>query len=526
MATRRDLLQYVGAAGGYRAAYLTMQALGLLGVETAAARERLEPAAAHGTRVVILGAGMAGLSAAYELRKAGYICTVLEARDRVGGRNWTIRRGTKLEMIDGTRQTSDFSPGLYWNSGPARLPSHHQAILGYCRELGVPLEVEVNASRGSRLLNLRANGGTPIEMRQAINDSRGAIAELLGKAIDRGALDQELTSRDKERMMDFLRRYGDLAPDRVYRGSERAGLKTLPGAGNQGAAAREPVPMGKLLDIDLWSGMLFEEGFDFQATMFQPVGGMDQIPMAFGRKLGQIIRLNSVVTSIKRKNNGVSVSYTQSGRSNQVEADYCLITIPLKVLAGIENDFSPETRNAIASVEYGNALKIAWETKRFWESRDHIYGGISWVAGPTNLVWYPSDRFFSQTGILLGAYTTRSADEAFLAKPLVEQFEESRRMIDALHPGHGAGLQKPMGIVWSKVPYSLGISARYRSYSDPSYVRLNVPDGPFYFAGEHLSQVGAWQEGAVLSAQRSIAMIDAHRRQTGGKPALRQYDMG
>ncbi|MDF2115495.1 flavin monoamine oxidase family protein [Roseiarcaceae bacterium H3SJ34-1] len=523
MATRREFLQSIGAAGGYRATYLTMQALGLLGTQAAVARTPLEPSTAHGTRVVILGAGMAGLSAAYELRKAGYVCTVLEARDRVGGRNWTIRRGTSLEMTDGTRQRSEFSPGLYWNSGPARLPSHHQAMLGYCRELGVPLEVEVNTSRGSLLFNPGA--GKPIEMRQAINDTRGEIAELLGKAIDRGALDQELTAHDKERMMDFLRRYGDLTPDRAYRGSERAGLKTLPGAGTQAASARDPVPLGKLLDMDMWSAMLFEEGFNFQATMFQPIGGMDQIPMAFARKLKQIVQLNSVVTAIMRKGEGVAVSYrnAQSGKSKQIEADYCLITIPLKVLAGIENDFSPDYRSAIAGVEYGNAIKIAWESKRFWESKDHIYGGISWVAGPTSLVWYPSDRFFSETGILLGAYTTRGGDEAFMAKPLADQFDESRRMIEGLHPGHGADLQKPMGIAWSKVPYSLGISARYRNYQDASYVRLSDPDGPFYFAGEHLSQLGAWQEGAVLSAQRTIAMIDAHRRQTVRKSAVRQH---
>ncbi len=79
---------------------------------------------------------------------------------------------------------------MYWNAGAARLPSHHQTILGYCRELGVPLEVEVNTSRGALLVNPAANGGRPVEMRQAVNDTRGAISELLGKAVNRGALDQ------------------------------------------------------------------------------------------------------------------------------------------------------------------------------------------------------------------------------------------------------------------------------------------------------------------------------------------------
>ena len=514
MTTRRDFLRYVAAAGGYRPTYLTMQALGLLGTEATVAPASLVAAAPHGVRVVILGAGMAGLSAAYELRKAGYVCTVLEARDRVGGRNWTIRRGARLNMTDGTTQICEFSPGLYWNAGPARVPSHHQALLGYCRELGVPLEVEVNTSRGSLLLNPEANGGKPIEIRQAANDTRGKIAELLSKAVDSGALDQELTLHDKERMIDFLKRYGDLQRDRVYRGSQRAGYKTLPGAGDQVGVVRDPVPLGTLLDVDMWTALLFEENFNFQATMFQPVGGMDQIALAFARKLKPVIRLNSVVTAIKRKNEGVAVTYrdVQIGQSKVIEADYCLITIPLTVLGNIDNDFSPAYRSAIVKVQYGDAIKIAWESKRFWETQHQIYGGISWVAGPTNLVWYPSDRFFSEKGILIGAYRVIRDSSDFAAKPLSAQFEMSRATIEALHPGHGGNLQKPMGIAWAKVPYTLGFSAGYAGQNDPSYVRLSEPDGPFYFAGEHLSQVGAWQEGAILSAQRTIAMIDTHRR--------------
>src|SRR3982074_1434513 len=198
MSTRRDFLRHVAGVGGYRATYLTMQAMGLMGAAAEAEPLTLEKGTAPRTKVVVLGAGGAGLWAAYELGKAGYDVTVLEARDRVGGRNWTVRGGAKLEMTDGTRQVCEFDSDLYWTSGPARLPSHHQAVLGYCRELGVPLEVEVNTSRGALLLNPDANGGKPIEMRQAINDARGEISELLAKALDSGALGGELTARDKE----------------------------------------------------------------------------------------------------------------------------------------------------------------------------------------------------------------------------------------------------------------------------------------------------------------------------------------
>jgi monoamine oxidase len=512
--TRREFLQQVGSVGGYRATYLSMQALGLLSTAAVAEPLTLRKGETHGTKVVILGAGVAGLSAAYELGKAGYDCTILEARDRVGGRNWSIRRGTRLEMTDGTRQVCEFDPEMYWNAGPARIPSAHQAVLGYCKELGVPLEVEVNTSRGARLYNPAANGGKPIEMRQAHNDVRGEISELLGKALNRGALDAELTADDKERMAAFLRTYGDLGPDLVFNGSTRSGYATLPAAGDQAGEQRDPMALRTLLDIDMWGAVMFEEGFDFQATMFQPVGGMDRIPMAFAKKLGPVVRLMSEVTAIRRRNDGVTIAYTdkRSGRRNALDAAYCIVTIPLKVLEPIDNDFSTPCVAAIRGIVYGNAIKIAWQSRRFWEIDDQIYGGISWVKGPTALVWYPSDRLFSQKGILLGAYANRATVDELAAKPLREQFELSRAAIEGLHPGHGHELEKPMAIAWSKVPYSLGIAARYQTDHDANYAVLSEPDGPFYFAGEHLSHVGAWQEGAMLSARRAINMLDQHRR--------------
>ncbi|HUX28502.1 MAG TPA: FAD-dependent oxidoreductase, partial [Terracidiphilus sp.] len=182
--TRREFLTRVGQAGGYSAAFLAMQGMGI-----AAARGGKAPALAvapgtgKGVKVVILGGGISGLVTAYEMKALGFECTVLEARERPGGRNWTVRGGDKVVFTDGSEQTCAFDTGHYQNFGPARLPSVHGTMLGYCRKLGVQLEVEVNTSRSSFLQNDSANGGKPVVQRQIVNDTRGHVSELLAKCI-------------------------------------------------------------------------------------------------------------------------------------------------------------------------------------------------------------------------------------------------------------------------------------------------------------------------------------------------------
>ena len=101
-----------------------------------------------GKKVIILGAGLAGMSAAYELTKLGYQCTVLEARNRSGGRCWSVRKNAVNTETGNVVQTAAFDEGLYYNAGPSRIPHHHQLTLHYCKELKVPLQVynNVNAS--------------------------------------------------------------------------------------------------------------------------------------------------------------------------------------------------------------------------------------------------------------------------------------------------------------------------------------------------------------------------------------------
>lgn len=509
--TRRTFVARVGQVGGYGAAYAIMQSLGLLPLPAAKATTvHLAEGSGRGIRVVILGAGIAGMVAAWELRKGGYDCTILEARSRCGGRNWTIRNGTRVEMTDGTTQNCEFEDGLYFNAGPARLPSQHVNILKYCREFGVPLEVEVNSSRSSLLQSDNLNGGKPVEQRQVINDTRGHVAELLAKAINRNALDEELTHDDKERMLEFLRKYGDLSPDYFYKGSERSGFKSMPGAGKQTGVARDPLDMHALLDADLWSGALFEDSFDMQATMLQPVGGMDQIAAAFAKRLGPIVRMNAAVEQIRKTARGARVVY-RDGKTKAaatIDADYCICTLPLSILKTLDADLSPDFKQAVESATYASAYKIAWESRRFWEQDYNIYGGISFPKQMVGVVWYPSARLFSEKGVLIAGYGTENGNP-FGKLDLAAKLDCSRQAVEHLHPGCSGELKKPVYVSWGHIPYNLGswMMNNRRAEDSANYDRLIEPDGPIYLAGDHVSRIVAWQEGATLSAHRAVLQI-------------------
>ncbi len=520
MTTRRAFLTQVGQAGGFGAAYVMMQSLGLLAIRASkASRVALPENSGKGKSVVILGAGIAGMVAAWELKKAGYNCTILEARNRAGGRNWTIRNGTRVEMTDGTTETCQFAEGHYFNAGPARLPSQHQTILGYCREFGVPLEVEVNSSRSSLLQSDTLNGGKAVEQRQVMNDTRGHVAELLAKCINKPALDEDLTKEDKERMLEFLRKYGDLSPDNLYKGSARSGYKTYPGAADQVGVVRDPLDMHALLNANLWEGMLFEEMHDMQATMFQPVGGMDRIPAAFETRLDGVIRFETAVEQIRKTPKGVRVGFRdrKTGAAGAIEADCCICALPLSILKTIDADFSPDFQNAVDGAKYDSAYKIAWESRRFWEQDYSIYGGISFSKQTVNVIWYPSANLFSQKGVVIAGYGVEN-ETGFGKLDFAEKLAASRQAVEHLHPGCSKELTNPVYVSWGHIPYNLGswITHFGQKQALPGYARLLEPDGSIYMAGDHVTHLVGWQEGAALSAHRVISKID---QAFGGKPA-------
>ncbi|MGY2225569.1 FAD-dependent oxidoreductase [Pseudomonas gingeri] len=506
--TRRQLIARVAAVGGLQAATAVM---GLLGVDQQATAGEENYAAlpiaavGKGASVIVIGAGIGGLVSAFELKKAGFKVTLLEARERVGGRNWTVRHGDRVEYTDGSVQVADFDKGFYLNAGPGRLPSHHQLMLGYCRELGVELEVLVNTSRNA-LVRPDLNA-PPLQIRQAVNDSRGHFSELLAKAVNRNALDQELSPADRSNLLSFLKTWGDLSDKLEYLGSARSGYKVWPGAGDQLAQKRDPLPLQTLLNPALTTALMIDEYPEFSPTMFQPVGGMDRIPKAFERHLKAELRLGVEVRSIDNQADFVEVGYLdrRSGRSHSLRADYVISTLPLPLLAKVENNLTQPVRQAIAAVQFGYANKVAWQSRRFWESDYQIYGGLSFINQEASGLWYPSGGFNQAEGVLVAAYNNGEIARRFGEKSLDEQIALSRQAVELLHPGHGHELRKPLAIAWARIPYNLGPWINHE-VADPDYSLLNQAQGRVYLTSDGLahSGVGIWQEAAAGAARRVV----------------------
>ncbi|MBI3516701.1 MAG: FAD-dependent oxidoreductase, partial [Proteobacteria bacterium] len=248
------------------------------------------------------------------------------------------------------------------------------------------------------------------------------------------------------------------------------------------------------------------------ATMLQPVGGMGRIGEAFGRKLGKVISYDAEVIELRRAGTGARIvwRHRKTGVGSALDAAHVICTIPPPVLKSLDADFAPEVTRALAAVAYIPAAKVAFRAeRRFWELDQQLYGGISWTSRDITQIWYPSTGFHHKKGILVGAYIwTDAIGEAFAAKPL------SQRLVDALadgervHPGYGAALTKGVSVAWSKVPFSVGGWSEWtRETRRDVYPVLLKGDGPFLFAGEHLSYVTGWQEGSVLSAHVAIEQL-------------------
>jgi monoamine oxidase len=518
---RRDLLSLIGAMAGSAAMYHAMTSLGFASESPYSGPVRLD-GDPKGASVLVLGAGLAGMTAALELRKAGYKVQVLEFNDRAGGRNWTLRGGDRYTELGGFKQVCEFEEGLYINPGPWRIPYHHTALLDYCRRFGVALEPFIQLNHNAYLHAARAFGGAPQRIRTVRADFQGSVAELLAKVTQQGRLDEAVSREDKQMLLEALRSWGALDRDFRYRSNlasaEFRGYARDPGGGlSAPPLPGETLDLSEILQSRLWRYLQSFANYNFQTTMFQPVGGMDAIGKAFAREVSDLIRYNAKVTRIQQDDRGVVVSFidTKSPATvQQTKADWCVCTIPLSILSQLPVEVNAAMKAAIDAVPYAGSVKIGLQfRRRFWEEDEAIYGGISYTDLPIRQIAYPNTGFNRQgRGVLLGAYLFGGANAyEFTAMTPAERVARAVEFGAVIHPQYRNEFETGVAVAWHRVPFVLGCSG---DWSDEArarhYRKLCEIDGRIVLAGEHASALPAWQEGAILSALDAITRL--HQR--------------
>ena len=522
MVTRRRFLQAVGVSGGEGALFATMGALGLAPAGEAVhafqppRRSDFALTGRSAGSVVVLGAGVAGLTAAYELGKAGYHCTVLEARKKAGGRALTIRGGDTETDLDGHTQRAEFSPGVYFNPGPARI-AQWMVTLDYCRELGVPIEVFANANADSLIYTESAGA---VRFRTARADVYGYVAELLAKATDQGALDAELTAADRERLLEFLQSFGsigDRAADWEYAGGGQRGFAAYPGAGNEaGTPLDGPPSLSEVFAGGAGRYLNFDLGYDQAMLMFQPVGGMDRIPQALLRAVGSNrVKLGAEVTAVTNRPDGVQVAYRQGPWTMAMEADYCVAALPPHLMARIPSNLAVPVRTALASFPPVPAGKIGLEYRSRWWERDlRIYGGITQTDLDVRNIWYPSHDFHAERGLVVGYYTVGPAAEAYGRLTPAQRSERAVAQGVKIHgEKYRTELASSFSVAWHRMPHLEG-AWNAPPWGTAEYDLLLRPAGRVYFAGDWLSREVAWQHGAFVSARAAVTAL--HQRVMAG----------
>lgn len=518
--SRRNFLRNVGLAGGAGVMLHSMGALGLTSAHAAETPSFTPPkpsdlARAGSKSVVILGGGIAGLTAAYELLKGGYKVTVLEGRERPGGRNFTVRGGTRVTDLKGVTQVAGFSKGQYMNAGPGRLPQSH-ITLDYCKELGVPIEAFTNQNANALLYYPGDHGIGAVQMRQAKADTYGYVSELLAKATDKGALDEELTAADKEALIAFLRNFGDLgskAEGYAYTGSSRAGYTVEPGAGQESGTEVAPNSMSAVLAAGLGQYFSFEFGYDQAMMMYQPVGGMDAIPNAFAKAVGaRNIRYGAEVVEWTNTSTGVSVAYKARGRTETIEADFAINCMPPNIAAKVPHNLGADITASLKSFGPSNAGKIGIEyDRRWWEEDFRIYGGITNTRLDLRNMWHPSYGFNGDRGTMIGYYNTGSAADTYGALSPAQRLSRAVDMGKQIFGDvYGEGITASYSQDWKSQKFSEGAWAYSTTAdTDPLYTRLLDATGNTYFAGDHLSHSVAWQHGAITAARAAVEKLHA-----------------
>jgi len=439
-------------------------------------------------RIIIIGAGLAGLSAAYELTQLGHDVTILEARSRPGGRVYTLRDA--------------FAEGVYAEAGATRIPNHHHFTLKYVRLFNLPLEPFEPANlrsvyhvRGKRMevtpgskidwpYNLTAE-----ERALGLNGLRqkvtGSMLSEIGDVTDPKWPSSELLKKyDHMNRSDFWRSRGA--------SSEAVALLSLGGIDDR---------------VETWSTlfMLRNQALNRERKeYFKIKGGNDLLPKAFATRLSEKVQYNAQVVRMEQNTEQVRVIFAFAGQHHTLTADYLICTVPFSVQRNIESSpaLSIEKQRAIEQLSYLSGSKIFLQSKkRFW-----LEDGLSGFATtdlPIREVWNMTHNQPGTRGILQ-AYPISLHSRNVTGMTENERINFALAQVELIYPRIRQHFEGGVTKCWDEDQWARGVSSYYKPGEFSSLLPYVArPEGRIYFAGEHTSiWIDGWMQGALESGNR------------------------
>ena len=445
--------------------------------------------------VVVIGGGLAGLCAAYELREAGHKVTVLEARSRPGGRVFTIR--------------GQFADGLIAEAGATNVADIHEWTIKYLKLLGVDLE-PVSFSRGGSIFHVQGrrivvSPGQPVQWPFELSAVEKGMSrrelwqkyvvpalEELGNPMDANWPNSSLLRYDRVSFTDFLRERG-ASPGAVS--LLKLGLADQLGEGADKVSAlnllREAAPRMR------------------EQKAFVIRGGSDTFPRAFAANLRDTIQYASVVKRIEQDDREARVTYERAGEHVVLRADRVVCAIPFAVLRQVE--FSPalarEKQKAIAQLGNTSVVRVFLQTrKRFW--LDENLTGAATTDLPLMTAY---DKTFYLPGVrgMLEAYVAGERARRLAAMTQSDRLNFTLSQMEKIHPAIRTHFEGGSSFCWDEEPFSRGAYAWFKPGEMTELMpHIATPEGRIHFSGDHTSQSPGWMNGALQSGYRAAKEVN------------------
>ncbi len=443
-----------------------------------------------GEKVIVIGAGLGGLSCVYELKNAGFDVTVLEARFRPGGRVRTYR--------------DPFADHLYAEMGAEYVDSSDEYARKYCEEFGLEI-LPAKQYDGIYVRGKKYGMNEFKEFKQQLPYVGTVGGKLFGQEFEYVQRYVEMIS-DPSDLPDEVLELDNMSTAQLLR--KEGAPKDIIELYTYTNATESTCTPDQMSALNMVFGHFYAAAFSENTVEGRIFGGNDQLPKHFAKEVASNLKYNCPVKKIVHSNSGVKITFEESGKLTSMSADRCVIAMPLTILrkTKISPYFSDEKMHIIRRQSYGEVMKIAMQFKhRIWDELGSV-GQRVFTDTDLRRVYHFSIDQPGPRGILLSFTSGESA--AKLGNMSEKQrLRAARETATELWPETPQLWESGISKYWNEDPWMQG-SYTYVSPGQWDFIELMAkPEGRVHFAGEHTSEMHSSMNGAIESGVRASKEI-------------------